>query len=196
MKWNASSKQTETGEVRFHYTPLTPLKNKIKATPPPRDTLAQSKKMISVNANFNCDLISLFHATGDFRNRSKWFDGVKKVEVLSHSLPRIGMKGRKYTASGESVFYSSSYSYTDTVIEFSEKEENSSEVLNFVLEKINENLSSCTINYYIKNSLPQVITFNLLRKEPIKRGLQKSISNLEKFMSTFEKNVSQIPVQE
>src|SRR5215216_4203328 len=45
MKWKSSAKQTEAGEISFHYTQLSPLKNEITPEPPPQLELSQKVKM-------------------------------------------------------------------------------------------------------------------------------------------------------
>src|SRR5260221_9355607 len=79
MKWNNSVKQTENGEVIFHYTQLGPLRNDIKPEPLPQPDLSKKIKVISVSREYETDMITLFHAAGDFNYRSQWQQGVKKV---------------------------------------------------------------------------------------------------------------------
>src|SRR5688572_24638088 len=62
MQWNSSAKETESGEISFHYTPLTPLKKEIEPVPYPQLGLSKKTKMISITKEFNTDIITLFHA--------------------------------------------------------------------------------------------------------------------------------------
>ena len=44
MHWNSSAKQTESGEISFHYTQLGPLKNKIPKTDPTHEETIEKDK--------------------------------------------------------------------------------------------------------------------------------------------------------
>lgn len=139
MKWNISTKQTENGEISFHYTQLSELKNEIPPEPLPQLEMSEKVKMISVTKEYETDIITLFHATGDFNFRSRWQDGVKMVEEVSHFLPRIGMRCRCVLENGQEIIYASSYSYNPDKIEFSETDEKKKNSTYFSLEKTSTN---------------------------------------------------------
>ncbi|MGI8584738.1 MAG: hypothetical protein ACR2KX_21320 [Chitinophagaceae bacterium] len=84
MKWNSSAKQTENGEIPFHYTQLSQLKSEIQPEPFPVLDFSKKVKMISLSKDYETDIITLFHATGDFNYRSRWQYGVKAVEEVNH----------------------------------------------------------------------------------------------------------------
>src|SRR5688572_3960276 len=90
MQWTRSAKQTETGEIPFYYTPLTPLKKTITPEAPPQLELKDRTKMVSVSREYDAHIITMFHASGDLRYRSQWQEGVQKIEELHHFLPRVG----------------------------------------------------------------------------------------------------------
>ena len=121
IKWDSSSKQTEGGEISFLYTPLTDLKIGIAPEPFPPLDLSRKVKMISVSEEYNTDIITLFHATGDFNYRSRWQEGVRSVEEIGHFLPRVGMRCRSIMEDGVVITYSTSYLYQSNKIEFSDR---------------------------------------------------------------------------
>jgi len=77
--------------------------------------------MLSFSKEYDTDIITLFHLTGDFNYRSRWQEGVKSIEEVNHMLPRVGMRCRCIMENGEEYIYASSYSYHPDKIEFSEK---------------------------------------------------------------------------
>jgi hypothetical protein len=135
MKWHNSVKQTEAGEIHFHYTQLSQLKNKIVEDPLPQLNLKGKTKIYSASKDYETDIITLFHAAGAFEYRHRWWEGVKKAEELNHYLPRVGMQSRWIVDSGETTNYSSSYTYTDAKIEFSESNEKDNQIIYFTLVK-------------------------------------------------------------
>ena len=179
MKWGSSTKQTETGEINFHYTQLTQLKNEIPPDPSLDLELARKEKMISLTREYDTDIITLLHAAGDPRYRSQWQVGVKSVEEVSHYLPRVGMKRRSILDNGDIVSYASSYSFHPDKIQFSETEEKKRSATYFTLERVNDKKTRLTLDYYIKKDLAGPVLFNLLKKKKMEQAFRQSLANLD-----------------
>jgi len=178
MKWNSSFKQTENGEIPFHYTQLSQLKNEITPDPPLDLELSRKVKIFSFTREYETDIITLFHATGDFNYRNRWLEGVKIVGEANQYLPRVGMKCRCVLDKECDTLYSSSYSYSDDRIEFSETDEKKLSSTYFLLEKTGDKKTKLTINFYLRKSIILQIIFNLLRKKKIEEIYSKSLLNL------------------
>lgn len=185
MKWNSSAKQTESGEVVFHFTQLSPLKELIAPEPIPQLETTDYTKVISVSRDYKKDIITLFHASGDFNHRSSWRDGVKKVEEIDPFLPRVGMSCRCIMDDGQVIIYSSSYNFQPDRIQFSETNEADKSVTNYVLEKISEDSSRLTLEYYVKKKFPSSLLFNLFRKRKEEESFKKSLVNLDELVRTI-----------
>jgi hypothetical protein len=190
MSWSTSVKQSEAGIIPFHYTLLSELKNEIVPDALPDPSLAKKSKMLSFSKVYETDIITLFHAAGDFNFRDRWLDGVQKVEEVGHFLPRIGMRCRSIMVGGTVITYSSSYSYSDDRIEFCENEEGSGVATYFTLEKLERMRTRLTIDYYIEKNPIKHLVFNLLRKRNIQDKYQKSLINLEPLVREI-----QLPVE-
>ena len=186
MNWSSSAKQTEGGEIPYHYTVLSELKCDI-----PPDTLAdlalnKKTKVISLSREYDTDIITLFHATGDFNYRSRWRVGVKRVEEVNHFLPRVGMRCRSILESGEVITYSASYSYQDERIEFGEVEEGTGNTTYFTLEKLGRMKSRLTIEYYIEKNFIKQFSFNLIKKKRLEMMYRESMSNVVELVKEIQ----------
>ncbi len=179
MKWDSSSKQTENGEIAFRYTQLGELKKDIPGDPLPELELPHKIKMFSVSKEYDADIIALFHATGDFRHRSRWQEGVRSVEELGHYLPRVGMKRKTILENGQEVFYSSSYSFHPDKIQFSETNDKKTSALYFTLEKTANNKVLLTLDYYRRKNIIGNLLFNLSGKSKMKAAFERSFNKLE-----------------
>ena len=179
MKWISSVKQTETGEVAFHYTQLGELKNQIPPEPSLQLELSKKVKMISVSREYETDIITLFHASGDFTFRSRWQEGVIRVEELDHLLPRVGMRCRCVLENGETTIYASSYLFHPDRIEFSETDEKKECSTYYILEKIGDSKVRLTLNFYIKKSITGQFMFKGNRQKKMEDNFIKSMANLE-----------------
>ena len=180
MEWNSSIKKTDSGEIPFHYAQLSPLKNEITKEPLILNSgsdISNKIKMLSFSKDYETDIITLFHASGDFNNRHRWMHGVKKVEEVNHFLPRVGMRCRCVMDDGQTNIYSSSYSYSPNRIEFSETDEKNESVTNYILENSGSK-TKLTINFYIKNNFVNQFLFKLTKQKKTEEMFNKSLINL------------------
>src|SRR6185369_14126782 len=60
MKWDSSVKETERGEIPFHYTQLGELKNEISPDSFPALEIPNKTKLFSISKEFETDYITLF----------------------------------------------------------------------------------------------------------------------------------------
>ena len=178
MIWKNSAKQTENGEVPFHYTQLSKLKSEIQPDPFPDLGIANKKKMISVSKEYDADIITMFHATGDFNYRPKWQEGVRAVEQVDHFLPRVGMSHRCVLENRSVMIYSTGYYYSPDRIEFTETDEKKIISANFILEKITENKTKFTLDIYLRKNIFMQLFFNLAMKNKMEKEFKKSLENL------------------
>ncbi len=182
MQWNISTKQTETGEIPFHYTQLSQLKKEIQPELIPRLNLDQKRKMFSLTKQYDTDILTLFHATGDFNYRSRWQEGVKAVEMVSHYLPRVGTRCRCLLDNGQSIIYASSYIYHTDKIEFSETDETEKHTIYYTLEKISAYTTRLSLDFYIKKNIAAEFLFKLLKKKKTEERFNKSLRNLDRLL--------------
>lgn len=178
INWTEGRKVTDEGDILFRYTQLGHLKNKLSVDPPVKPDLQQMTKVISVSHEYDTDIITLFHASGDFTYRHKWMHGVKQVEVKNHFLPRIGMGSKIISEDGETTIHSYHYLYQNDKVEFSEIDESSGDVSYYTLEKLEAFKTRLTLDYYIKRSLFSNLLFSLRKKSALKASIEKSLMNM------------------
>lgn len=185
MEWNSSVKRMDDGEIPFHYTQLSQLKNELEPDRFEDLGLPDKVKMISQSREYPVDIITLFHATGDFNYRSSWQHGVIKVEEVDHFLPRVGMRCRCIRENGSQVIYSSSYHFTPDKIEFSETDDEKKNASFYTLEKISENKTRLTIDQYQKKNALRQFLFNFREKNRAEMELKLSLENLEEALHSI-----------
>ncbi len=178
MKWDSSIKQTESGNISFLYTKLSELKKEIPNELMAMPDLSNKIKSISVSEEYETDIISLFHAAGDFNNRSRWYEGIKRVEEIGHHLPRTGMRCLCIMQDGTKTIFSSSYAYQPDNIQFSETEENNDTITWFLLETTGINKTKLTLDIYTGKGIISRLFFNFFKKKKQETILKKSLANL------------------
>jgi hypothetical protein len=186
LQWNDDSFSTESGDIHVFYSQLTPLKEKVRIDDSVPNVLLKMTKMISLTREYDTDIITLFHATGDFNHRHRWSYGVKKVEEVNHFLPRVGMKCRCITENGESYIYSRNYQYSGSRIEFTESDEKNTHAVAYILEKLDHKRSRLTLDHYITKGLVNRIVFNLREKRRIEEHMKASLDNLVELVKHIE----------
>ena len=165
MNWSSSIRETDQENVPFVYTQLAGLKEQLKMEPPERPDLSPKLKVLSVSRVYAFPIVPLFHATGDFNYRSKWQEGIRAVEEVAHLLPRVGMRCRCILDNGETVIYSSSYTYAPEKIAFSETDESSGVVNYFTLEAIDAGNTRLTIDQYMNRDFLAQLNYRLFKKK-------------------------------
>jgi hypothetical protein len=178
MRWDASVKHTETGDIPFHYTQLRNLRHELRPAGPAPLALENMTKIFSVRKEYDTDIITLFHASGDFQYRSKWQEGVEDVTVVNHYLPRVGMKCRCVISGKDTSIFSSSYRFQEDRIEFTETEESGRSLTRFTLERITPRRTRLILDYHVRKDVASRLRFKLFRKGTLEKQYLKSLENL------------------
>lgn len=178
MNWSNSTKETETGAIHFHYTQLSQLKETLASEPLPPLDLSGKKKVLTASREYDTDLITLFHAAGAFEYRHLWWEGVQKVEELNHFLPRVGMRSRWIMDTGEVINYSTSYMYTADRIEFSETDEQDSQIVYYTLIKKSDQKTELILDIYKAGDWLTKLLFGLSGRQQLATGVHRSLDRL------------------
>lgn len=185
LLWQTSSKQTESGNIAYHFTLLSSLKEHVAADPVPPLDLSHKSKVISVSREYPTDFITLFHACGDFTYRSQWRDGVKRVTMIDHHLPRVGMRCKTQMENGDVFIHASSYCHSPERLEFSETNEGDGSVTCYTIDILGEKKSKLTLDYYINKGIAGDVLFNIFKRKKMQDSFERSLVNLDKLAHTL-----------
>lgn len=186
MEWSNGARKTESGEIAFHYTQLSPLKKKVEPDPL-RPELLNKFKVLSVSREYETPVKVLFYTTVHLEFRHRWQAGVKSMEEIDHIIPGIGSRHRCVRENGETTMYFSSFSYDpEKRIIFSETEEKGRNALYYILEKTGNGKSRLTLEFYLKKDPVQQLLFRLSGKRKMNTALQQSLLDLEALVKEIE----------
>lgn len=187
MKWDASTKETETGNIPFHYTQLGQLKNEIPPEPDLQITLSDKVKMIAVSKEYDVDIKTLCFTVVHFEFRHLWQVGVKAVDEVEHFLPGVGSRHRHQLENGQAqLMYTSSFSYhPEEKIQFSETDEKRKSVTYYSIERVTDRKSRLTMEFYLPKNLLQQVLFKVTEKEKMEARLRLSMERLEPVVTTM-----------
>jgi hypothetical protein len=193
MEWSSSTKRTDSGEIAFQYVQLGELKNGIEPDPFPASEFARRTRVFSVSREYDTDIIRLLHAAGNLSYRHRWQEGVRKVEELSHWLPRTGMRSRFMREDGESIVRASSYQFRPDHIEFSEIDESTQSLDYFTLETVAPGRCRLTIDHYRMQSLLGGLVFDLTRKKKLEESYQRGLANIDGLLEEMPSYAMNVP---
>ena len=196
MEWNRSVKPTDGGEIPFYYTQLSQLKNELPPDRLPQLELRDKSKVMFFSKEYETDIITLFHATGDFNFRSRWQDGVRRVEGINHFLPRVGTRCRLVMEEGEAVIYNSSFSFHPERISFSETDEKKQQSVYYLLEKITDDTTRLTVDFYMTKNILKETLFKMSRKNRMEASFHRSLENLAELVKQINFRVEPASVKE
>lgn len=193
LDWNKSNKQTETGTISFEYTQLTHLKNELPPDPPLNLEIEDKTKVLSFTKEYNTDILTLLHGVVDFHTRKFWNLYIKDIDYVSdNELPRLGTNHRCILEKGNSIMYSSSYSYTPANtytperIEYSETDDKKTNAVYFTLDKISENKTSLQADFYLRDNPLKILLFNLVTKKKMEKTIRQSLEKLSEFVKEIK----------
>jgi hypothetical protein len=182
MQWNTSNQKTETGEISFHYTQLSPLKDKIPPDPTPQLELSKKVKVLSVSRDYSIDIKTLCYTVVHFEFRHLWYSGVKAIDEVEHLLPGIGTRHRHVLKNGKvRMMYISGFVYDpEAKTIFSETDEKKKNSVYFIIEKTGEHNSRVTLEFYLQPNLVKQAFFQLFEKNKMEQELLQSLQRLDK----------------
>jgi len=193
LDWNKSNKQTETGIIPFEYTQLTHLKNEIPPDPPLDLEIKDKTKVLSFYREYDTDMLTLLHGVVDFHTRKYWNLYVKDIDqVTNNELPRLGTSHRCLLEKGNSIMYSSSYSYspantyTPDEIEYSETDDKKTNAVYFKFKKISENKTGLQADFYLRNNMVKLLLFKWLGKAKMEKTVSQSLDKLAEFVKDLK----------
>ena len=183
MSWNSSTKKTENGDISFHYTQLSPLKNEVPRLSAQPDT-AKKIKMLSVSMDYAIDIKTLCYTVVHFEFRHLWYPGIKTIDEVEHFLPGIGSRHRHVMDNGkiESMYISSFIYDPEGKTIFSETNEKDKSTINFIAEKTGEHSSRITLEIYFQPNILRQAVFNRLEKKKKERDFKESLQRLDKVL--------------
>ena len=183
MHWDSSIKQTESGDIRFYYTQLGPLKNEL--TPPiTQIELPDKVKILSVSRDYGVNIKKLCYTVVHFEFRHLWYAGIKAIDEVEHFLPGIGSRHRHVLNNGKTeLMYISSFMYNpEGKTVFSETDEKKNNSVYFIAEKTGEHSSRLTIEIYFRRNIIKQALFNRVEKKRREQELQQSLERLDKVL--------------
>lgn len=178
INWNSSAKETDNGKVPFLYTYLAPLKTCIAPEPVSQLEISDKVKIFTVSTEYDADINTVFFTALDFTTRDHWQAGVKETDLISHTVPQIGTEHRCVFASGSANLVSSSFSYSPEKITYSETDKKKQHAGYFTFERLGENRSRATYDFYLKNNFAFVTVFRLFLKKKYEKLMHQSLANL------------------
>jgi len=188
IEWYTSAKQTENGDIAFHYAQLSELKNKVTLAPDPQLELAAKVKMITVSRTYDIDVKTLCYAVVHFEFRHLWQVDLKAIDEVEHFLPGVGSRHRHLMKNGDEVLmYTSSFSYNpEAKTHFSETDEKRQRAIYYTIEKINDHQSRLILEYYMKKNPLRQLLFKVTEKTRMEADMEQSLKNLEPIVLKME----------
>ena len=179
MNWEKGNKQTDKGEVAFQYCMLSKLKDKVQTDRISDLNLTDNKiNLISNSITIDAPSITVLSIIGNLSLRSKWMEGIKLAEQLSHPINHVGVKYRAVFNKQPLFLFTSSFSENNKSYNVTETNDKKTFALNFVLTPLTQNKTSVTINFFINKNVLTRLYFSYLKNDLSKR-LAKSLKNLD-----------------
>ncbi len=188
MRWENSIKQTEAGDINFHYAQLGHLKNQLPSHHLQQLEPADKVKIITVSRVYAVDIKTLCFTVVHFEYRHLWQEGIEAIDEVEHFLPGVGSRHRLVLKNGQvEMVHISSFAYNpEAAVVFSETDEKKKTATCFTIEKINDNTSRLTIDIYLQRNTARLAVYRLTKKAEKERELRQSLENLDGLVKKME----------
>ncbi len=188
LEWKEGKKQDDANEIDFHYSMLSPLRDKLPVESEDQFSIkGDIKLMMSVQKEFNEDIDTMFRTVADFSLRPKWMDGVNAIDNVTTKIPQVGTGHNCIVGKNARALVTSGFKKDDKSITIEETDKKRTLTGQFILEKKGENKTLMTFNcLLIKNPL-MLTVFNLVMKKKMEKTFQKSLDNLENYFNSQKK---------
>jgi hypothetical protein len=180
INWEQGNKQTDKGDVTFHYSMLSKLKEKVQPDPIKELDLTNKIKVISTGKAFNAPVLKVLSLIGNLYLRPDWMEGIKSVDKLSHPINHVGVKHNSIFNNRAITWYSSSFSQTSNTFSYSETDERETTTIFFTVRSVNSDNTFVTIDYYLKKEPLTQLYFSIFLKNKLSKQLSKSLNNLDR----------------
>ena len=180
MSWEMGNKETEKGDVGFHYSLLSQLKENVQSDPISQLDLGDKRfKVLTQSKIFDAPLLTVLSIVGDFSLRSKWMEGVRSVDQVSHPINHVGVKHRSVEDNRTIYLYSSSFDQTGDTFTYSETDEQKTFSIYFTLKPAGDNKTSLIVDYYHKKVPFSQLYFSFFKRKKLAKQIAASLENIE-----------------
>jgi hypothetical protein len=179
-----AKEQYDVGEVSFKVSDLAKLKTQVpEVIPQDLNSAKHSEIVFTEEAIFQAPIQRVFGAIYDLSQRSKWMDGVQRIEMVSNDLlHRVGTMHRCVFGNRNNPIIVTEYaSIGEGRAELVEMDKKGIAGCRYVAEVINEEQCKLKIDMLVKKNPFILAIFSLFMKRKMQRQLRRSIENLKEY---------------
>ena len=184
LQWRQGKKSEDEGDIDFKYSHLTPLKENLPADNSNEFGIQGPKVlMIAVQREMDVNIEALFSVVADLSLRSKWTEGVNAVENISSPINQVGTEHHCIVGKNVNVLITSGFNKDEHSIVLEETDKKRTGTAQMKLEKLAENKTLMTFNFFLKKNPVLILFFKLFMRKKFTQALKKSLENLEAYMA-------------
>ena len=179
-----AKEQYDVGEVSFKVSDLAKLKTQVpQLIPQDFNSAKHSQIVFTEEAIFQAPIHRVFGAIYDLSQRSKWMDGIQRIEMVTKDLVhRVGTMHRCVVSKRNSPIIVTEYaSIGDGRAELVEMDKKGIAGCRYVAEIINDEQCKLKIDMLVKKTPFLLAIFSLFMKKKMQRQLRRSIENLKEY---------------
>ncbi len=179
---SGSDSYDEIGEVKYLYSYLSPLLEKVKAEPPLDCRIDRPLKMFEVSRIINLPAEEVFGIVIDLPKRIHWIANAKDVKVFSKGLNQEGTRHVCVIEnSPDSEFITANLQVDEDHMEFWEIDRKKIKGAKYVFEKISGTQSKVTAEIYINDNFMLKTIYKLMFEKKLKMFFNTSLDNLKRY---------------
>jgi hypothetical protein len=179
-----AKEQYDVGEISFKVTDLSKLKENLpEVLPEEFNSAARTKTVFTEEGLVHAPAQKVFGAIFDLAQRTKWMEGVQRVEMITKDLiNRIGTMHRCVVNKRNNPVMVTEYaSIGEGTAELIEMDRKGIAGCRFKVAAINDEETKLKVDMLVKKNPFLLIIFNLFMKRKLQKQMSRSIENLKEF---------------
>jgi hypothetical protein len=179
-----AKEQYDVGEISFKVTDLSKLKENLPEVQSEEFNSASKTKIVFVEEGIiQAPAQKVFGAIFDLTQRTKWMEGVQKVEMVTKDLiNRVGTMHRCVVSRRNNPVMVTEYaSIGEGGAELIEMDKNGTAGCRFKVEVISQDETRLKVYMLVKKNPLLLAVFNLFMKRKLQKQMWRSMENLKEF---------------
>lgn len=179
-----AKEQYDFGEISFKVTDLSKLKENLSEVQPEEfNSASKTKTVFTEEGTIQAPAQKVFGAIFDLTQRTKWMEGVQRIEMVTKDLiNRVGTMHRCVVSKRNNPVMVTEYaSIGEGSAELVEMDQKGVAGCRFKVKAISEDETLLKVDMLVKKNPLLLTVFNLFMKRKLQKQMWRSIENLKEF---------------
>jgi hypothetical protein len=178
----AADAYDELGTIGYKVHPLAPYRAQVRVEPPQPFRLETPRQVLQLTRRIGAPMATVFQTLIDLPGRVRWIAGATRVEVADGQPNHLGTRHRCIREGNDPELVTSDVQVSEAAMELWETDVRKTGSARFRLTPASADATDVSVTFYVRDSLPMRLLFQLLMAARLRRGFERSLQNLARLL--------------